>query len=806
MRVSGPLIVLVATLLISVVSSDPLLAPLLQSRTSIMPAESESNSSVMMADAPRDPAYENSALDWCECMICQKSTSEVLRCPCNDPRNPGVTGAYQAFAARFQELRRQAGSEPKKQHFKLHNLFDNSTLPDIAAVMLSKEGKWHSRCFVLFNSTEVNRGLERKRLLPGGTLPGDSVALTNQKPIEPVGPTDATLTEGRRKFLRGGSVHHDRDKCIFCQKNSSERLVTVATPECGARFYEMADTLQQQPLLTILTYAEQGKKGVEEDMKYHETCRTLMFNKCKTFTRKLPSNTSDQRAESLAAQAFCNLTNYIESKVEEGECYHTFPKLAQMHNGYRATLGIDSGISENLLKDKLKVYFEEQATWVKLDGKTLSLCFHDGLRNDAVTVDDEYKIMLKAGKLLRKAMFNHTHDYTFANMQFKPGTQESSVPHLLNAMASFILFPAAEPDEIFDTQATLTIAQLFMSNAKKNRVTTTNTRKSIKQETPLCLFIPMQVYHETKSMQLVQMLYKLGIGVHPCRLSEVLDDVAFAVSEQFRKENQVLPQRLNKNEFTIGHIDNVDIRTVATHAQQEFHGTAFTVIQPNAHQLQRTQMAPSFFPKALHRDLALPLSYTKVNVSMLNIKNVKLSRPLPPQQRQPHQSDPKLLQSANAVQNLWVQTVEDHVNGKVLGKKSTVTWPSFYAHKSLQENRHMSAAPATKMLLPVLDETFCTLSTIVHALKVLISITNKVNPGQVAVAVFDQPPYGIARSAQMVDPALGRHILHIELGGLHVEMNCQDLQGKLLEGSGWVEVLTKIGIMGPSRLTHSNVM
>ena len=137
MRVSGPLIVLFATLLISVVSSDPLLAPLLQSYTSIIPAESESSSSVMMAEAPRNPAYENSALNWSECMICQKSTSEDLRCPCKDPRNPGDIGAYQGFAARFQELK-QAGSEPKKQHFKLHNLFDTSTLPDIAAVMLSK--------------------------------------------------------------------------------------------------------------------------------------------------------------------------------------------------------------------------------------------------------------------------------------------------------------------------------------------------------------------------------------------------------------------------------------------------------------------------------------------------------------------------------------------------------------------------------------------------------------------------------------------------------------------------------------------
>ena len=67
---------------------------------------------------------------------------------------------------------------------------------------------------------------------------------------------------------------HDHDKCILCQEHSSEALHTVATSECGARFYHMTHALQLQPLLTILTYAAQGKKGVEHDMKYHKTCFT----------------------------------------------------------------------------------------------------------------------------------------------------------------------------------------------------------------------------------------------------------------------------------------------------------------------------------------------------------------------------------------------------------------------------------------------------------------------------------------------------------------------------------------------------
>ena len=130
----------------------------------------------------------------------------------------------------------------------------------------SNEGKWNKDFFVHFNSTKVSRLLRKH--IPG--TPPDSAALTDPKPTDPGG----SLTDGRRKSFRAASGDHDYDKCILCQEHFSEALYTVATFECGARFYHMAHALQLQPLLTILTSAEQGKKGVEHDMKYHKSCFT----------------------------------------------------------------------------------------------------------------------------------------------------------------------------------------------------------------------------------------------------------------------------------------------------------------------------------------------------------------------------------------------------------------------------------------------------------------------------------------------------------------------------------------------------
>ena len=524
-------------------------------------------------------------------MICQKSTSEVLRCPCKDPRNPGVTGAYQAFAARFQELRSQAGSEPKKHHFKLHNLFDNSTLPDIAAEMLSKQGKWHKACYNLFSSTQVTRaGLLRKRTLP------DSVA------DEPMGPTDpggSLNDQGPRKFLRAASLDHDHEKCIFCQEHSSDSpLRKIASYDCGTRFYEIANVLQFEPLLTILTYADHGKKGVEYNMKYHDDCSTSMFNQYKSYNRKqasMDSNSSipDQHVI-LAARAFSNLTHHIEKLVDDGEHRLTFPHLVRVHNEYRETLGIPSvptgKASDQGLKEKLGLYFEGEADWVKRDDKTNSVCFHSGLRNDDVSPDNAFKIIGDAGKIIREAIFKHGPTYDFENQQFKAGTQQSSVPHVLLALVGFILFPGLAPDQIGDSQATLTIAQLLQSNAKRNVVTTLKTRKNIKQETPLPLFLSLKVYHETRSMKLVQLLYDYGLGVTPDRVSDVCDDIAVTLSEAFREINQVVPRRLAQGEVVVFHVDNVDVRTVSTHAKGEFHGTAITVMQPNCKKRDLTTM------------------------------------------------------------------------------------------------------------------------------------------------------------------------------------------------------------------------
>ena len=158
------------------------------------PVMASVESSLLMADTtPCDSANENSAIHWGECMICQKVTREELKCPSNGSRFD-AGAVYEAFAGRFEELRQV--SEPSKQHFKLHYLFDQDTLPNITDKMLSNNGKWHKNCFVQFNDQHINRLHRRqlrKRQLPG-TL--NSAELTDPDPTEPVGAPEPTEPVG----------------------------------------------------------------------------------------------------------------------------------------------------------------------------------------------------------------------------------------------------------------------------------------------------------------------------------------------------------------------------------------------------------------------------------------------------------------------------------------------------------------------------------------------------------------------------------------------------------------------------------
>ena len=778
------------------------------------------NSSVMMVDAvaPRDLANENSAahskaapcvmssiiqctpcdpfsaFNWSECIICQTTTGQQLTCPVNGHKH-NASDVYVNFAQRFYDMAQM--SEPPKEHFKLQTLFQQSSLANITAALLAHEGKWHKDCFQKYDCSKKAR-LEKRTHLTA-TLTDDMLAPTLlQGPAE----LQDSKNDDRRKSLRA-TTEFNSDKCIFCQLQSSEILSFVMTVEAGARFYKMASELRIEPLLTYLTFADKGKKGVEEEMKYHRSCSTKLYNSFRAIHNH--STVSDNSNE--AARAFCNIIQYITSQVENLVFNFKFPMLAKLHQGFRDALGVEACMNEPIFKEKLTQHFESEATWIMRDGKTFSLCFHSALQNTAITVDDKFKIIAQCANILRRSILNHRNKYDFATAQFKKGVQEDSVPHELLALFSLMFYGGAGPDEIIDTQPVLTISQVAMIHTKKTAPTssTSFTRRNMDQDTPLPLYVSLYVYHETKNMKIVQMLYNLGIGVHPNRVSDVVDHVAAAHCEAFKIAGDVVPPMLVRGQFLCFHGDNVDWQTTSTHSKGDLHGTALTAIQGHVDPIVHPRI-PTHYPATNNRDLKLPLQYTTIDNFPPDIKNLKFTSTDRGTDMIAH--DPAPLQRAFETQRLWVSDVALYVCGKPLENTSAVSWPTWQANLSDARNIPTSLLSATKIFLPVSTETFATVKNIAHLLKNGLNITEKVNPGQIVFICFDQPPFSIARALQIKHPVLfGRHRLFLEFGPLHIEMNLQNALGQLLKDSGWVELLKKASIYSAdSCLGHTNAM
>ena len=90
-------------------------------------------------------------------------------------------------------------------------------------------------------------------------------------------------------------------------------------------------------------------------------------------------------------------------------------------------------------------------------------------------------------------------------------------------------------------------------------------------------------------------------------------------------------------------------------------------------------------------------------------------------------------------------------------------------------------------LLPVLPDSINSFAMVHHCSKVLVVITNKLNPGQQPVITVDQPVYALGKEIQWRYPTEFGQIVWM-LGPLHIEMIHLCVIGDWLINSGWTDI------------------
>ena len=77
-----------------------------------------------------------------------------------------------------------------------------------------------------------------------------------------------------------------------------------------------------------------------------------------------------------------------------------------------------------------------------------------------------------------------------------------------------------------------------------------------------------------------------------------------------------------------------------------------------------------------------------------------------------------------------------------------------------------------------------------HAMDVVRSAVEMLNPSQIPIITCDQPLYALAKQIQWSWPSShGEDRYVVMFGGLHIEMVALKMLGDLLEGSGWTGAL-----------------
>ena len=172
-------------------------------------------------------------------------------------------------------------------------------------------------------------------------------------------------------------------------------------------------------------------------------------------------------------------------------------------------------------------------------------------------------------KIMRREIFN-CKPFQFSG-KFPLKCQENSIPTTLTTFISMLLNgPDVQHQDNQESQACLTISQLVCFKIKSRRPSSESHRYFKDRETPLPLYIGLNIHIQTRSKKILNGLDKLGISISYKRVIEVENSLGSAIYKRFEDEGIVRPLQLRKGLFTVGALDNIDHNLSSTTAQDPF--------------------------------------------------------------------------------------------------------------------------------------------------------------------------------------------------------------------------------------------
>ena len=202
--------------------------------------------------------------------------------------------------------------------------------------------------------------------------------------------------------------------------------------------------------------------------------------------------------------------------------------------------------------------------------------------------DSDAMHLMRAAQVVRKEIFDSSFSF---DGSFQENCQQEAVPPSLFALVNMILEGAnikhqTQLAHTTTTKPALTISQLLVFNSVKharNVDSSSSARHNRSRETPLPIYLSLQIHAVTRSRGLVDTLFNLGLCVSYDRLLQITSDIANGVCQRFRLKDVVCPPKLRHGLFTTGAVDNIDHNPSSATAKESFHGTGISIMQHPSH-------------------------------------------------------------------------------------------------------------------------------------------------------------------------------------------------------------------------------
>ena len=249
--------------------------------------------------ANSSPAPAKWQTDWSKCCLCQKETQEVLKAP--PTRYSSDQDGYSMISMNiplFYEIN------------DLPIILDPARLDEgggIDGTLRRNKAMYHQSCRLLFNNTKLDRAKKRRA-------------------------QNSNQGDCQTKMRRAHEGQKSTLACFLCNTEApASELRQVMTMQLNQRLNECAKALNDGKLLAALS----GGDAIAQELKYHVTCLTNLYNRERASLRTIKRRAREQTREQNAyPQAFSELVICIVETKSSSEDLSVF-RLADLVNLYQ---------------------------------------------------------------------------------------------------------------------------------------------------------------------------------------------------------------------------------------------------------------------------------------------------------------------------------------------------------------------------------------------------------------------------------------------------------------------------------------